>query len=115
MATIQERIEALNQAKDIIKQDLKDYVTNKSIDLNTRWDTFEKSDLGDSSYYVEEFNCHLGQKIVGQQESRYSTVCVFYALECLLDDKDYDENGPEVNLYKENVMKAFIKDWQFDW
>lgn len=116
MATILERIEALRKAEDILGKDIMDYITDKRIDVDVRWNVFYKSNLGNCQPYIESFDCLIGKEIADECEERYRSNCVFQELEYYEENLDPSEDhSVEINIYKENVMSSFTKEWINDW
>lgn len=116
MATMLERIEALNKAEAILIKDLRNYITNKTIPLEYRWYIFRKSNLGDCRPSIESFDCFVGKEIEGICGERWSRHCVFEELEHYEKNlNSSDDHSVEINIYKENVMSSFVKEWINNW
>lgn len=109
---IKRDLSLLKKARNQIKSDVRDYCQNKNNDLDERWELFIESGLGDCESYCMDFDCRIGKDVLDNAEQRGITICVDDALE-FWDDEDYTEE--EIEEYKENVLKSFIKEFIFDW
>ncbi len=108
---IQERLALLKRATEGIKIEVKEYCQDTSKPLDERWDLFINSELGDEKWYYEDFNCKIGREAVEDCEDKYS----LHNVETVLEYNEYEDDDPEVIIYKEAVLANFIKSWQYDW
>jgi hypothetical protein len=102
-----------------LKKELKEWVKNKDIPLETRWDIFIMSELGDHKIYIERFNCNIGNDYIENLESRYTTEYVESILdwveEQVTDDETPVYTEEDIIKFKENVLEKFIYSFEFDW
>ncbi len=96
--------------KDKLTQELKEWVKDKSISLDERWEVFIESDLGTHKCSYEDF-AHFNSDMYCDDTRRGATIY-------LSDVEDtYFENNTleEINEFKEDVLNSFIKSFEFDW
>ena len=108
---VQERLALLKRATEGIKIEVKEYCQDTSKPLEDRWDLFINSELGDEERFYEDFGCSIGRDAVEQCEDKYS----LQRVEDVLESNEYEDDNPEVSIYKEAVLAKFIKSWQYDW
>ncbi len=111
---MKEKIENYLTNKEKLKTDLKEWVKDKSIPLDERFEVFIKSNLGDHRRFSESFNCKLGNVYLDYLEQRYETQKVDEIIDFY---NEYKEKFTETDLitFKENVLEKFVKSFEFDW
>lgn len=126
---MKEKIEEFKNLEQVLIKELKEYVKDQTIPLESRWDLFISSNLGyNQGYYLELKSYNLERFYDRSWVERHSTVYperVFdyiydYELEdCEEGDDDYAELKAElevtINTIKEELLSLFIKSWEFDW
>lgn len=108
---VKERLALLKKATEAVKIEVKEYCQDTSKPLDERWNLFINSELGDEECYIEDFNCKIGREAVEHCEDKYS----LHNVEDVLEYNEYEDDDPEVIIYKEAVLAEFIKCWQYDW
>lgn len=110
--------------KDNIKEVVKQYVQDTSIDLDERWEIFEKSDLGEHQSWIAHFDslhddiCMYDGLV---HVDRHQIVTVFDIVERYNDDlrsddiEDWEKFGFDPVAFKEEALAKFIKSWEYDW
>jgi hypothetical protein len=114
------------EARDKIEQVVKDYVQDKSIALDDRWEVFEKSGFGSCPSWVQHLKSLHDDICIYDglvHIDRHQNVCVFRILERYEDHLGYDTEklqkwqkynfNPEA--FKEECLEKFIKGWVYDW
>lgn len=97
--------------KKRLTEKLKVWVKDKSIPLETRWDTFVDSGLGrqDGYYYnfksLDEDDFHSGR-------NKYQMLDVTDVIRHFDNPETTEE---EINAFKEEALNDFIFSWEFDW
>ena len=110
---MKEQIEELEKLKLKITANLKEYVKDKSIPLDERWNLFFESNLGSHSNYIENFvNLDSNDLANSRDYNRHETVDLQdlreYGVESIESDKEYDE-------FREDVLNKFIQSFEWDW
>lgn len=117
--------------RDNIEQVVKEYVQDKSIPLEDRWEIFEQSGFGDDGCYIPHLES-LHDDIVMYDGlvnvDRRETVCVFNILkQYFYAKKEYEEGDYTEDFIKwqnfnfdpvafqEECLAKFIKGWVYDW
>ncbi len=106
---MKEKIEGFLQEKEHLTKELQAYVVNKDIPLEERWDLFIGSDLGVHKSFYQDFIHAKARDVSGE---RYSNTDVDEILEFMEDD-NYSEK--QINEFKEDALKKFIKSYNYDW
>lgn len=111
--------------KEETKEALKSYVVNKKIPLEFRWNLFNKSKLGDTRGYYEDFK-NLDDGVYAELEyNRYNYVHLNGLVELLEKRLSYEkylrksndkQTKEEVIIeLKEEILSKFLKAFIFDW
>jgi hypothetical protein len=122
------------EARDKIEQVVKDYVQDKSIALDDRWEVFQKSGFGSCPSWVQHLKSLHDDICIYDglvPTDRHQNVCVFDILERYQDDLSnaslYDDEWNTKNLkqwqkynfnpeaFKKECLEKFIKGWVYDW
>jgi hypothetical protein len=115
---MREKIENFLKEKSELRNELKQFVQDKSKPLNERWEIFVQSELGEKKSYFETFDHKIGEKYVDLLEDKYSTHTVKNILDTI-DDLNEEENwnftDEDINSFKEKVLEKFIWSFKFDW
>lgn len=126
---MKEKIEKFLLQKEEIEKELREYVKDQSIPLESRWDLFVSSDLGEERSYILELESYNLDKYYDRGWMDRGTTIDFDRIYDYLYDyelEDYDEEEPEyqeikdriedkINTIKEELLSLFIKSWRFDW
>lgn len=125
---MKEKIENFLKLQEEIIKELKKYVKDKTIPLETRWDLFVSSDLGDEDGYILRLESYdLDGYYDRSWCARYTTVepeHIFeylydYELEDYEEELDYELAKVELEVtisnIKEELLSLFVKSWRFDW
>lgn len=110
---MKERIEQLAKLKVEITSDLREWVKDKSIPLDERWDVFFASGLGIHSGNIEKFiNLNDDDLVSRMDYNRHEIVKLGdireYGIDSLESDEDYND-------FREDVLEKFIKSFEWDW
>lgn len=118
--------------RDEIESVVKQYVQDKSIPLNERWEIFEQSGFGEHQCWIKHLDS-LHDDIVMYDglvhADRMQSISVFTIIERYEDDMedldDEEKNDPDENkwlkykfdpiTFKEECLAKFIKGWDYDW
>jgi hypothetical protein len=117
--------------RDNIESIVKEYVQDKSISLDDRWEIFEKSGFGDCPCWVQHLES-LHDDIVMYDglvhTDRNQTVSVFDIIEAYNEARqEYEEDDSDDDFekwerfrfdpvaFKEECLFKFIKGWKYDW
>jgi predicted house-cleaning noncanonical NTP pyrophosphatase (MazG superfamily) len=106
---LQEKINLLNQQREILKEEVKEYVQDKSNSLEDRWKLFVSSRLGDHDEYNYHFTS-LDDDDFHSDLERHLVLDVEDVIEHFHDSPEED-----INNFKEEAMKDFIFSWELDW
>ena len=106
---LQEKINLLNQQREILKREVKEYVQDKSNSLEDRWNLFISSGLGSQDGYYYNFKS-LDQEDFHSDLERHLVLDVTDVIEHFHDSPDED-----ISNFKEEAMKDFIFSWELDW
>lgn len=108
---MKEKIEEFLKQKQQLTPELKEWVKDKSIPLEERWEVFFKSELGENSTYYEEFE-HFFNEVYCNRLNKYQTLK-------LKDVEEYDWfpelSHEELIEFKEDVLSRFINSFKWDW
>jgi hypothetical protein len=106
---MKEQIEELEELKLKITANLREWVKDKSISLDERWNLFFKSDLGDHKTYHENF--------VNFKSDEYCNNLNRYKIIDLSNAINYKNFSDEIQYddFRENVLNKFIKSFKWDW
>lgn len=115
------------------EEKLEEFVKDKSIPLDIRWEVFERSGMGESRTYIVHFKT-LPEDIVTYEGlvhcEIYQTMSVFrivedieeYLEECNSGDaydlrykKMLDDHKFDIKEFKEECLSMFLKEYKFDW
>lgn len=109
--------------RDQLTRELKEWVKNKSIPLETRWETFLISELGDHRNWIIDINPVVSKH--ADYMNRYMTLELERVVESLEDELCYKEEVDLENLsiesriqissLKEDILEAFVKSFRVDW
>ena len=110
---MKEKIEQLDKLKQQLTSELREWVKDKSIPLDERWDVFFASGLGVHSGSLENFVNLTDDDLANVRDfNRYEIVDLDYVREygsiTLESDEAYDE-------FREDVLSKFIKSFEWDW
>lgn len=118
---MKEKIEQFLKEKEILTEELKEWVKDKSIPLEERWEVFVKSELGERISYYEQFE---GVESDGYYDNyyieKYQTVTTGQLFE-IASKPTYTNKEPELNTqeqkdsFREDVLDKFIKSFENDW
>lgn len=132
MQTHKEAILMYFDLRDNIKQVVKEYVQDTSIDLDERWRIFERSGFGENPSWIQCLKS-LHDDICTYDGlvnvDRHQQVSVFEIVERYNEDKeDFDVGNTWAKNYlewqkykfdpvafKEECLAKFIKGWKYDW
>ena len=108
---MKEQIEELEKLKLKITANLKEWVKDKSVSLDERWNVFFKSGLGMHVGSIEDF-VNLDPDDYCDNVSRCETID-------LQDIRDWGIKSIELNedydAFREDVLNKFIKSFEWDW
>ncbi len=108
---MKEKIQELEKLKLKLTADLKEWVKDKSIPLDERWEVFFASGLGDHETCYEDF-VNLNSDDYCDRVSRHEVIYLSdirdWGIDSLESDEDYD-------AFREDVLERFIKSFEFDW
>ena len=110
---MKKEIEELEKLKLKITTNLKEWVKDRSISLDERWNLFFKSNLGDHKNWIEDFkNLDSDDLVKSRDYNRHETVYLEdlkeYGVESIESDENYNE-------FREDVLSKFIKSFEWDW
>ncbi len=113
---MREIIETYIKGKELVISSLKDWVKDKNISLEERWEVFIKSDLGTKSKFIERF-IGIDSDDYDQEGpiylSKYEYISVEKLLDLAIEAEVIFEN--DIILFKEDVLNRFIAGFKFDW
>jgi coenzyme F420-reducing hydrogenase alpha subunit len=114
---MKEKIEKFLQEKKTLIEELKKWVVNKSIPLEERWELFIKSELGDHETSYWDFNTFDNEKFHdGEYRQKYQTLIPEDVINWATSKfNKINATEEQINNFKEEVLKNFIKSWEFDW
>lgn len=126
---MKEKIEEFLLKREELIKEFKEYVVDKTIPLESRWDLFISSDLGEERDYILRLKSYNLDRYYDRSwcekhdiiEPGYLFEYIEeYELEdCEPEDDDYADlkAGLEItiNNIKEELLSLFIKSWRFDW
>ena len=107
---MKEKIEQLAKQKQELTVELREWVKDKSIPLDERWDVFFASGLGSHIGSIEEF-VNLNSDDYCDNMQRHEIVHLGDVSDwvgSLTSDEAYDE-------FREDVLSKFIKSFEWDW
>lgn len=109
---IYETINQINSLKEKLKEDVLKYISNDQIDIDTRWDIFYNSGVGDHNSTTPSFvNNNIYEDNGGPVFlNRMETVTAQYVL-CECEELDWFD----AQQFKLDCMKNCIRSWTFDW
>lgn len=120
------------ELRDKIEQVVKNYVQDKTVPLDDRWEIFEKSGFGEHQYYSVHLDS-LHDDIVMYDglvhADRHQSISVFEIIEKYNENKeDFEkQNYAAKNFlewqkykfdpiaFKEECISKFLKGWDHDW
>lgn len=110
---MRDKIKQLKKDKEKLTLELKEWVKDKSIPLDERWEVFFASDLGKHSSWIEDFvNLDSDDVASHRDMDRSETVDLqdirAYGISSIESDEDYD-------AFREDVLTKFIKSFEWDW
>lgn len=124
MSRLLNTLQQIKKAQRVIKEatdDLRHGLTDKRIPLDTRWQAFVESGLGEHSGWIEHFEgdgditdvCESAPLYI----SKYQTVDTIDAYNQIQENVNEGEEyeGWEPDVYREDVLKKFIRTWEMDW
>jgi hypothetical protein len=127
---MKEELNEFFKQEQYIKGKLKEWVKDKSISLEERWEVFIKSGLGIHDNYYQTFGILDGDWIQSEgpiYAERYEKVNVERIIESIEeakqtlmedpDDEYLNKDFANVDLVKlkEAILESFIKSFNFDW
>jgi len=106
---LKEELTTFNKQKQDLTQKIKSFCQNKEYPLNDRWNLFIKSDLGEhQSYYMDLKSVDLDKFYDNYDRyQEFNTSDVIFWLE----ENEYTN----LDQAKEEILKSFIKSFQYDW
>lgn len=110
---MKEKIENFLKLKEELKKELKEYVKDKKIPLEERWELFVKSKLGNHSRYYYEFEGIDWNRYTLYDDfytDKYAQITVDAMLETARELEDFDEIA-----FKKDVLNKFIYSFENDW
>ena len=117
--SILQKKQQLENIKQSLTADVKEYVQNTSIPLEDRWEVFKKCGVGKEESYIQHiiFN---GEDICDTEPfSKYETIFLVNVVENKEDDlqyyKDVDFTRESIEAFKEEVLNQFIWSFEYDW
>ncbi len=110
---MKEKIQQLKDLKQELTLELKEWVKDKTIPLDERWDLFFQSDLGDHRTWIEDFKNLDSDNIaknrdVNRHETIYLDTIEEWYIKSIEDSEKYDE-------FREDVLSKFIQSFEWDW
>lgn len=119
--TKKEEILSFFKLRENIEQTVKEYVQDKSIPLDDRWEIFEKSECGLCKSFVANLDS-LNRDIVCYDGlvhvDRNQTVSVFDILEQYESGEDtskWEMYNFDPVAFQEECLSKFLKGWKYDW
>jgi|SRR6188508_1971822 len=116
--------------KDKLTEELKEWVKDKSISLDERWEVFIESDLGIHKSFIERFKT-LDNDLIGTDCAisvyKYETIFVESIYEAIQEAQEELEENPDsvyvskklantdLNSFREECLEKFIKSFEFNW
>ena len=120
------------ELRDKIEDVVKQYVQDKSISLDDRWEIFERSGFGEHNCWIKHLDslhddiCMYDGLV---HVDRNQDVSVFYIIETYKEDVESYNNqdwckdnilewkkyGFDPDNFKEECMQKFVKGWKYDW
>ena len=101
--------------REVLREQLKVYVTNRDIPLEKRWRLFIESDLGLYQTWMcdlKSFNLECWHSYMDRHRQYAAEQIVDYIEEC----QEEDEIPPEtIIMVKEELLAEFIKSFEYDW
>lgn len=111
---MKEKIDNFFKIRQELIKELKDWVKDKSIPLEERWDVFIKSKLYDKSVWSHDWGYR--DLIDDYKEEtfaeRYEIIAAKDIVDLFLEDGKYLDI---IDDFKEAVLKSFIGEFRFDW
>jgi len=116
-------IEDVSNTLEVFRKDLKEFLTNKDLNLDERWEAYCKAcDCGIIHYY---YSCYYSHKILDDKDfnhyddlcmERYETISFVDFIERLSED-DQDYTKEEINIIKEDILQneSSSKGFEYDW
>ena len=118
---------------DLFKSDFKEYVQDKSIDLENRWELFLMGGhlFADEEVYIKRFKCLARETIMfdekpfyPQRTQRIYTQDVVKTITEIKEEEDYDSmcqtvvnSIKKLNIddLKEEILQKFLWSFGYDW
>jgi hypothetical protein len=122
MTDFKQRVENLNKQIEQIREEFAQYIADKSINLDTRWQVFMEApaNLRGSSSWIVRFK-GIPDDFVGYDgpvyAERHQTVNVGWILETIeeIEEYDVDPNSIDVIAFKEDVLSSNLYSFEYDW
>jgi len=112
------KIEQFLDEKAKLTKELQEWVVDKVIPLEERWNLFIKSGLGGHTWVYVDFDTDIGRDYCDDLEQKYETHKVTDVLSWAEDQEDHEKPRYTENQiidFKESVLIKFIKSFDFDW
>lgn len=113
---ILDRIKVFKLAKKEIKRAVKDYVQDKTIPLEKRWEVFITSELGNHEgiyHNPDGINWNKNTLCDDFYMSRYEIITAVSFVEVAQDNSE--EKGYDINAVKEYFLNEFLWSFENDW
>lgn len=116
METMKEKVENYLNLQNEIRIELKEYVKDKSIPLDERWELFIMCELGNNEPYIEHFNSFNDDELFAELELSRNEVVTSESIIDLLDTNIYGEYlYTTLDDVKEEILDKFITSFKLDW
>jgi len=112
---MKEKIEQFFLLKKELEIELVEWVKDKSIPLEERWDVFIKSKLGNHSgglYWNFE---SLDEELFHSEHGKYETLNVEDVISWFARNNKNKYTETDFNNFKEEALAEFIYSWDLDW
>lgn len=124
------KIEEYLKLQETLREELRSWVLDEDVPLEERWEVFISSDLGDHSYWIENFHPLLEKYYLNRECNRHETIEIYSVDENYQEDlwdkySRIEDDSDKINLliiqdetlqeFRRAAMKAFIKSFVLDW
>jgi len=116
MKSIKEKVEEFLNLQNDLRVELKEYVKDKSIPLDERWELFTMCELGNNEPFYESFNSFNYEELFADLVLNRNEVIASEWIIDLLDTQIYGEYlYTTLDDVKEEILEKFINSFKFDW
>lgn len=134
MLTVEQKIESLNDLMKGLKEEFKEFITDKSIELNRRWNCWVAApkELKKEYSYIQHFKSIDEDAIMYDgwlmHVEKYQIVFSTDIIECIEENKILAEDLPDlmeedderlakidINTVKEEILSLNMYSFNYDW